>query len=596
MVAGNENRDAIGPIGTGESQQSALAVLWGFARPHSKVLLFALFLGFLVSAMDLASPLVTRWVLESLGDGAQLLTPVLILVGLLVVGTLVSWLQWVVLGTVAEHVVFDARESMIRRFLAARIMPLLRRPAGELVTRVTSDSVLLREAASSSVVGLINGLIMLVGTLVMMAVLDLVLVFATVGAVIVVVLAFVFLMPAIARAQERSQAALGSLGGTLEGTLRAIKTVKVAGAESRQTDLLLQHAQESRAQSIRAVRREALVWSIAWSGIQAAIIVILGVGAWRVSLGEMSVPTLVAFLLYAFGLLGPIMELSTNLTTLQAGIAAANRIREVDAIEVETDNYVTTDRHFDETAPIIELDHVTARYTPGADPAVREVSLRIPARGHTAIVGPSGAGKTSILSLILRFLDPESGQLLLGGVPYEQLGSARVRAHLAYVEQETPTLPGTLRDNLTFANEDATEADIHQVLRQIKLDSMVTALPEGLDTPLSDTAISGGQRQRIALARALLVRPAVLLLDEATAQVDGISEAAIHDTIREQARRGAVVTIAHRLSTVVDAETIVVMDEGQIVARGSHQELLASSELYRRLVEALRLAEATTSP
>ncbi len=240
--------------------------------------------------------------------------------------------------------------------------------------------------------------------------------------------------------------------------------------------------------------------------------------------------------------------------------------------------------------PVLELRNVTAAYGPGAGPAVREIDLAVPRRGHTAIVGPSGAGKTTLFSLVLRFLEPTHGEVLLDGRPYRELSHDEIRARLAYVEQDTPIVPGTIRDNLLLARPDATEDELRRVLRDVRLSEKVDALEEGLDTPLSATAVSGGERQRIALARALLHTPEVLLLDEATAQLDGLTEAAVHDCVRERAGRGAVITIAHRLSTVIDADTIVVMEGGRVRDRGRHDELLARDALYRELVEALRIA------
>lgn len=578
-----------------------MAVLWQFTAGRRRTLLLALVLGLGVSAAGLASPLATRSVLDALGQGASLVDPVLLLVVLLVVGAAVGWWQWVLLGELAEGIVYEARESMIRRYLRAQVLPLLRRPSGELVTRVTSDTVLLREAASSSLVGLVNGVVMLVGTLVLMAVLDVWLLGVTVAAIVVIVVVFVVLMPAIGVAQERSQAALGALGGTLEGTLRAIKTIKVATAEPRQLSLLVGHAAESRRQSVVAVRREAMVWTIASTGIQAVVIAILGFGAWRVSQGELDVPTLIAFLLYTFGLLEPVTTLSTNLTTLQAGLAAAARIREVEGFPLEPGDptilgdapgigaTAATASGLGGGLPVIELDGVTARYTPGGQAAVEDFSLSIPSRGHVALVGPSGAGKTTVLSLILRFLEPEHGQLRLHGIPYAELGNHAIRDQIAYVEQETPVVPGTIRDNLLLANPEAADDDLARVLAQVRLAEQVAAMPDGLDTVLGDTTVSGGQRQRIALARALLARPAVLLLDEATAQVDGITEAAIHAAIREHAQDRTVVTIAHRLSTVIDADQIIVMDDARVTAHGTHTQLLESSPLYRDLVDALQV-------
>ncbi|UMO99430.1 ABC transporter ATP-binding protein [Amycolatopsis sp. EV170708-02-1] len=573
-----------------------LKVLWSFARPHKGALAIGLVLALLGSATGLASPMVTKWVLDSLGSSASLAGPVLALLGLMLVGAVIWLAEWILLGTIGERVVLKVRESMVRRFFRATIPAITKRPTGELVTRVTSDTVLLREAASSSVIGLINGVVMLVGTLVLMSVLDPVLLATTVAAVLVVVALFAWLMPAIAKEQEKAQDRLGRLGGALEGALRAIRTVKASRAETRQAERILVDAEAATAHGVRAVRREAVAWVVAWTGIQGAILVILGLGAWRVEAGLLEVSSLIAFLLYAFALMEPITELSQNMTALQAGIAAAGRIREMDTLEVEEDQAPAgTEPAGDPDGPVLELRGVTADY--GGDPALRDVSLAIPRRGHTAIVGPSGAGKTTMLSLIMRFVRPRSGSLLLDGREYTDLPYADVRSRLAYVEQETPIVPGTIRENLLFTHPDATEEEVRRAIAEVRLSDKIAALDDGLDTPLSSTSVSGGERQRIALARAILRTPDVVLLDEATAQVDGRTESAIHDCIRRLAREGAVVTVAHRLSTVIDADTIVVMEEGRVRASGSHEHLLATDTLYRELVEALRIAgEAAPVP
>ncbi|MGW5684206.1 ABC transporter ATP-binding protein [Nonomuraea sp. NPDC003754] len=568
-----------------------LRVLWSFARPHWGKLAIGLLLALIGSALGLATPMVTKWVLDSLGAATSLAGPVVALLVLLLIGALIWSCQWIVLGALGERVVLEARESMVRRLFRAKVPEVTRRPTGEFVTRVTSDTVLLREAASSSLIGLINGVVMLAGTLVLMGVLDLVLLGTTVAAVVVVGVLFAVLMPAIAKAQEQAQEHVGRLGGVLESALRAIRTVKVSRAEDRQAERIIADARASTRHSVRAVRREAVAWTLAWSGIQLAIILILGIGAWRVAAGHLEVSSLIAFLLYAFALMEPVTELSQNVTALQSGIAAAERIRAVDDLELESDVPVT--RHgppATPSGPVLELRGVSAAYGPGAEPAVRGVDLVIPRTGHTAIVGPSGAGKTTLFSLLLRFLEPQEGQILLDGVPYTGLTHEQVRERLAYVEQDTPIVPGTIRDNLFFSHPDATEEELERVLAEVRLAGMVDRLGDGLDTPLSSTSVSGGQRQRIALARALLRTPDVLLLDEATAQLDGLTEAAVHECIAARARTGAVVTVAHRLSTVIDADTIVVMEDGGVRAQGTHEELLESDELYRRLVEALRIA------
>jgi ABC-type multidrug transport system fused ATPase/permease subunit len=584
---------------TEQTLLSKLRVLWTFIRPHRKTLGFGLLLALVASATGLAMPMATKWVLDTLNSSGSMVNPLALLVVLLVISTFVWYRQMVLLGTMAERVVLDARESMVRRFFRVKIGALTGHPTGELVTRVTSDTVLLREAASSSVIGMINNTVVLIGCLVLMAVLDIVLLGVALAAVMVVVALVAKLMPAIAKAQERAQEAVGNLGGDLEGSLRAIRTVKASRAEDRQADKIMASAEESARHSIHAVKTAALAWTFAGSGIQLAVIVVLGFGAWRVSQGLLEVSALIAFLLYVFQLMEPITQLTGNVTSLQSGIAAAARIQHVQGLDVEESDVSEATSRLASPAsegPVLVMEGVTAAYGPEQEPAVRNIDLEIPRRGHTAIVGPSGAGKTTLFSLILRFLEPQEGRLLIDGQPYSELSHRAIRSRLAYVEQETPTVPGTIRDNLLFTHPDATDAEIRAALRAVQLEEKIDSLAEGLDTSLVSSPISGGQRQRIALARAML-RPAdVLLLDEATAQVDGLTEAAIAACIRELSANGAVITIAHRLSTVIDADTILVMEDGRIRARGSHTELLATDDLYRQLVEALRIASATPDP
>lgn len=574
-----------------------LRILLDLVRPHRATLLLGLVLGLATTGLSLATPMVTKWVLDTVGTDVSLGRPVAVLLSLFVVGSAVGYVQWVVMGTLAERIVLDARESLVHRYLRATVAAVTGRPSGELVTRVTSDTVLLREAASSSLVSLVNGTVALVGTLVLMGVLDLVLLGTTMAAIVVVGVVMAALLPGIGVAEKASQEALGRLGGMLEGVLRAIRTVKSSRAEARQTAAVLGAAREARDHSVRAVRTTALAWTVAWGGIQLAIIVILGLGAWRVSQGELAVSSLVAFLLYAFNIVGPITDLTQSFTQLQSGVAAAGRISEVRAMEVEPDAPVAplpadaAVREPLDAVAVLELRDVTAAYGPDREPAVRDLSFVVPRHGHTALVGPSGAGKTTVFSLLLRFLEPQQGEILLDGRPYAAWSHADVRSRFAYVEQETPVVPGTIRENLLFSNPSATDDDIARVLTAVRLDGAFDDLPDGLGTRLSETSVSGGQRQRIALARALLCRPQVMLLDEATAQVDGLTEAAVHDAIRALAATGAVLTIAHRLSTVVDADTILVLEAGRVRARGTHADLLATDELYRELVEALRIAD-----
>ncbi|MCI2240434.1 ABC transporter ATP-binding protein/permease [Paenibacillus sp. TRM 82003] len=587
---------------------SGLAVLWEFVHPHRWVLGLALVLGLASTGASLALPMVTKRLLDTLGTDASLTPAITLLVVLLGVGSLLGMWQWILLGTLAERVVLQARTSMVRRYFGARPGALNRRSNGELVTRVTSDTVMLREAASSGVIEIINSIVMLVGTIVLMAVLDRVLLLTTVAVLLVVGVVVGVLLPRIGRAQELAQASLGELGGTLEGALRAVRTVKANCAEDRQVSAILGKARDSAEHSVRAVRVEALTWTAGTAGAYLSVIAVLAIGAWRIDAGLLSVSSLVAFLLYAFGIVEPITSLAQELSQLQAGTAAARRIRDVQQLELEepapTEGCsgrsvhpltVTTAARTATTtapaasAPLLALKGVTARHLPGGPAALSDVSLELPHRGRVAIVGPSGAGKTTLFALLLRFLAPQRGTVELEGTNYEDLTFEQVRRRFAYVEQDSPVVPGTLRENLVLPSPSAPEEALWNALAAVRLAERARTLPQGLDTSLSAAALSGGERQRVALARAVLHAPDALLLDEATAQLDGITEAAVHDVIADLARNRLVITIAHRLSTVIDADLIVVVEAGRIRASGTHEQLLEKDGLYRELITALRI-------
>ncbi|MFJ5526266.1 ABC transporter ATP-binding protein [Streptomyces sp. NPDC093249] len=575
-----------------------MRVLWSFVRPHRRRLLVAFALTAVTTGTMLATPMATKGILDGLADAAPLARAIWILVGLLIVGSALGWIRLMMLGRLAEQVVLDARVTMVRRLLHVPVGGLGRRSPGELVTRVTSDTLLLREAASSTALEFFGSMIMVVGSLALMAALDWVLLLVMVGTIALIAAVIGLVMRPLATAQQEAQAAIGRLGGVLEGALRAIRTVKASRSETWESDRILSEARESFRQRMRAVRIEALSWTLTGVGFQGAILVILGLGAWRVSLGELTVSGLVAFLLYAFLIVDPVTTLSQSVSLLQSGLAASARIREIQDLPVEDTTAVPeriTAPAVGAHSPVLSFHQVTARYAPGTRRALNGVSTDIPRLGHTAVVGPSGAGKTTLFSLVLRFLEPESGTVALDGVPLAQYSLDELRRRIVYVEQDTPLVPGTLRENLRYTSPEADDEALWAVLRAVRLDEKVSSLPQGLDTPMDGTVVSGGERQRIALARALVSEPEILLLDEATAQLDGLTESAIHDAVVEVAARGAVITIAHRLSTVVDADQILVMEDGLCRARGSHGELLATDDLYRDLVAALRIATINQS-
>jgi ABC-type multidrug transport system fused ATPase/permease subunit len=319
--------------------------------------------------------------------------------------------------------------------------------------------------------------------------------------------------------------------------------------------------------------------------VQIAFLVVLGVGGARVANGSIPVSTLVAFLLYLFYLVGPIGQLVGSVVQFNQGSAALSRIDEVLTLDDERTETLVSAPSIAGGPVSVAFDEVWFRYRPELEPVLQGVSFDLPPRGMTALVGPSGAGKTTIFSLIERFYIPEQGVIRLAGEHVASIPLPQLRAMIGYVEQDAPVLAGTLRDNLRFAAPDATDAEILEAMERTRLTALLDRLPDGLDTSVGHRGLtlSGGERQRIAIARAFLRRPCLLLLDEATSQLDALNELALRETIADIARETTVLVVAHRLSTVTLADRIIVLDAGQVRAVGTHEQLVDLDDLYREL-------------
>jgi len=296
--------------------------------------------------------------------------------------------------------------------------------------------------------------------------------------------------------------------------------------------------------------------------------------------------------------MAPIGQVVQAVTQYQIGAAAVSRIQEAERLPVEPEGE-PADLPAPGAAPAsVGFEEVHFRYRPELEEVHRGVSFDVPPGGMTALVGPSGAGKTTVFSLIERFYEPGDGRVMVDGIDVRDWPVAHLRAAIGYVEQDAPVLSGTLRENLLYGAPDASEDEVRRVLRTARLDRLVAGLPDGLGTEVGHrgTKLSGGERQRVAIARALLRRPRLLLLDEATSQLDAVNEAALRETIADAAFTTTVLVVAHRLSTVTMADRIVVMDAGRVRAVGTHAELVAGDALYAELAATQFLATSAASP
>ncbi|NGO10305.1 ABC transporter ATP-binding protein [Streptomyces sp. HC44] len=560
-------------------------LLLGYVRPHRWALLGGAVLSLMTGATGLALPLVARGLIDDLSHDRAITGALLAMSALVIANAAIGALGGYVLRYTAESVVLGARRALVSHLLRLRITAVDRSEPGDLMARITSDTTLLREVTTDSLVGIGTGGLTLVATLVMMGLVDPVLFAVTLGVVFGAGTVIGVIVPRINRASRQAQNAVGAMGASLERILGALRTVKASGAEHREEQAVHAAAEESWRQSVKAAKWSALAGNTAGLSMQIAFITVLAVGGARVATGAIDIGTLVAFLLFVFYLMSPIQQVVGAVSQYQTGAAALARIEEARQLPAEPAT---------EPAPLplpgaepaaVAFENVRFRYADDLPYVHHGVTFTVPPRGMTAFVGPSGAGKTTVFSLVERFYDPGEGRITLDGRDLADWDVSQLRSAIGYVEQDAPVLSGSLRDNLVLGNPDADENDLLRALKTTRLDGLVDRLPNGLDTLVGHrgTKLSGGERQRVAIARALLRRPRLLLLDEATSQLDAVNEAALRDTVADVARTTTVLVVAHRLSTVTMADRIVVMDAGEVRAVGTHRELVSADPLYAEL-------------
>jgi ATP-binding cassette subfamily B protein/ATP-binding cassette subfamily C protein len=532
----------------------------------------------------LVQPVLIRTVLDGISASRSVAGAVTLLVGLLLVGAALGGLRDYLLQRTAEGLVLTTRRRLAGHLLRLPIAEYDRRRTGDLLSRVGADTTLLRAVVTSGMFEIVTGAVMVVGATVAMAVLDPLLLGVALCGLAVGLTVAVTVSRRVRGLSEQAQARLGEMTSAVERAITAARTIRASGAEEREAVSVGRSAEDAYAAGMRVARLQALVEPAATAAIQGAFLLVLGVGGARVAAGAISVGDLVAFILFLFFLVMPLGQALRAYTQLQTGLGALQRIEEVLGLPSETANDVSNGAVAGVSQDAVVFDKVSFGY-PGGAPVLHEVSFTVPRGSRIALVGPSGAGKSTVLALIERFYEITEGTICVDGTDVRALPRDALRRRLGYVEQEAPVLAGTLRDNLLLTAPDATEERLLAALDEVNLGVLATRTPEGLDVQVGEGGVmlSGGERQRLAIARTLLAGSPILLLDEPTSNLDARNEASLRSAIASAAVQRTLIVVAHRLSTVIDSDQIVVLDAGRVVATGSHTELLDTSPLYREL-------------
>ncbi|MBI4899626.1 MAG: ABC transporter ATP-binding protein [Actinobacteria bacterium] len=574
--------------------RAGLRDLLPYLAEHRGILGAAIGLSVVGAATSLAQPLVVGDLVRRVQAAAPLGALLWLLVALLVLNGLVSGVQHYLLQRAGTSVVLTARERLIRHVLKLPVAEYDRRRTGDLVSRIGTDTTLLYAVLTQGLIDAVGGAVTLVGALVGMLVIDPVLLGLTVLVLVIAMGVVAGLTRGIRHASRRQQEAVGALSADVERSIGAVRTIRAAGATERETAGIMALATRAWRAGVDVARASAPVVPTATMAMNLAFLMVVGVGGYRVASGALTIGGLTAFLLFLFLMVLPIGNAFGAVTSVSSALGALGRITEVLDLPLET----TSDTADGELsgplnaaaqpgAPAIELEGATFAYETGDGPVqvLEDVSFVVPRGSRTALVGPSGAGKSTVLGLLERFYDVQSGVIRLGGVDIRRLPREVLRAQFGYVEQDAPALAGSIRDNLVLASPLSTDEDCWRVLGSVNLAELVRRSPQGLDAPVGEDGVllSGGERQRLAIARALLTDAPVLLLDESTSNLDGRNEQLLRDALAAASQGRTTLVIAHRLATVADADEIVVLEEGRVVARGTHAMLLEESPLYREL-------------
>lgn len=579
------------------------------SSPSRRLILLAMSLSVAEAVGGLIVPLFTKDLIDGFAVAGLSIRPLFWLIGAFLVQTIAGGFSFYLMTYIGETFVAHIRGRLWQHVLRLRVAFFDKEESGALMSRITQDTDAVKTLVTQHAVTLVGGLVSILGAIGILFLLDWRMTLLMLGSVPAAMLILMPLGRKVYRIALQTQDEMAKFSGSLGRVLSDIRLVKAYNAQHAEQEKGGDHVRQLFRYGLREARIHAVVSPLMTAIMLAVLVVLIGYGGARVAAGELSAGSLVAVILYMFQIVMPFSQLATFSTALQKAMGATERIQELLQQEGEGEaesSVVRRERARTERAGCVEsasaaageqtaldwrqpivFDRVTFGYTAEAE-LLKHIQFQIDAGRTFAFVGPSGSGKTTIFSLIEQFYAPTSGCIRLGSADVRDLPLHLWREGIGYVQQDSPVMSGTIRDNISYGLAQQVEEEaVVQAARLAHAADFIEQLEDRYDTLVGERGmkLSGGQRQRIAIARAFLRNPKLLLLDEATSNLDSESEALIQQALRKLMEGRTTLIIAHRLSTVLEADRIFFLDQGSITGEGTHEHLMDTHERYRKFVQ-----------
>ncbi|WP_407933937.1 ABC transporter ATP-binding protein [Aquibacillus rhizosphaerae] len=552
------------------------------SKPPVKILTVAVILSLMETGAGLIVPLFTKTLVDQLSQSTLELSVILLLVCAFIVQTISSGFSYYFMTYLGESIVASIRQRLWKHVLHSPIPFFDQHESGDTMSRITQDTNTIKTLITQHLITFIAGVITIIGSVVILLVIDWKMTLIMLIAVPVSIAIIMPLGQKMYKVSKLMQDEMAGFSANLGRVLSDVRLVKSFVAEKTEQKKGNQRITQLFQYGLKEARILAIVTPLMSFTMMLVLVLLIGYGGVRVASGALSAGSLVAIIIYMFQIVVPFSQMAGFFTAFQKAMGGAERVQQMLASDTEPND---GGLEIQNPPQDIYFKNVSFGYKK-EDIVLNNMTLTISSGKATAFVGPSGSGKTTLFALLERFYTPNSGGIFLGDQNIQDFHLKSWRSQFSYVSQESPLMSGTIRENIMYGMEsDVSEKEVKAAAELANASEFINRLPNGYDTEVGERGIklSGGQRQRIAIARALIRDPKILLLDEATSNLDSASERLVQQALQHLMKGRTTLVIAHRLSTVVDAEQIVLIDDGKITGVGTHHELLTRHELYQKL-------------